>query len=61
VIDEKVSSDESVEVIYDAVRRSIAKNGPPAAIYNVSGANIGVGRALEDEGISTSTVFIAMN
>ncbi len=57
-IDEKVSSDESVDVIYEAVRRYIAKSGPPAAIYNVSGANIGVGRALEDEGISRSTVFI---
>ena len=56
-IDEKVSSDESVDVIYEAVRRSIAKNGPPAAIYNVSGANLGVGRALEDEGI-TSTLFL---
>lgn len=57
-IDEKVSSDESVDVIYDAVRRYISKNGPPAAVYNVSGANIGVGRALEDEGISQSTLFI---
>ena len=56
-IDEKVSSDESVDVIYEAVRRSIAKNGPPAAIYNVSGANFGVGRALEDEGISDTTLF----
>lgn len=57
-IDEKVSSDESVDVIYDAVRRYIAKSGPPTAVYNVSGANIGVGRALEDEGISQSTLFI---
>jgi len=57
-IDEKVSSDESVDVIYEAVRRYIAKNGPPAAVYNVSGANIGVGRALEDEGLSDKTVFI---
>ncbi len=56
-IDEKVSSDESVEVIYEAVRRSIAKNGPPAAIYNVSGANLGVGKALEDEGLSDTTLF----
>lgn len=56
-IDEKVSSDESVDVIYEAVRRSIAKNGAPAAIYNVSGANLGVGRALEDEGISETTLF----
>lgn len=57
-IDEKVSSNESVEVIYDAVRRYIGKSGAPAAIYNVSGANRGVGRALEDEGISGSTVFV---
>lgn len=57
-IDEKVSSDESVDVIYQAVRRYIAKSGPPAAVYNVSGANVGVGRALEDEGISQSTLFI---
>jgi LacI family transcriptional regulator len=57
-IDEKVSSNESVDVIYDAVRRYIGKNGPPAAIYNVSGANLGVGRALEDEGISKTTVFV---
>jgi LacI family transcriptional regulator len=57
-IDEKVSSNESVEVTYEAVRRYIGKNGPPAAIYNVSGANLGVGRALEDEGLSSSTVFV---
>lgn len=57
-IDEKLSSDESIEVIYDAVCRHIAKNGPPVAIYNVSGANLGVGRALEDQGISGSTLFL---
>ncbi|WP_341487552.1 substrate-binding domain-containing protein [Pararhizobium sp. A13] len=57
-IEEKVSSNESVDVIYEAVRRYIGKNGPPAAIYNVSGANLGVGRALEDERISNTTVFV---
>ncbi|TPK73902.1 substrate-binding domain-containing protein [Mesorhizobium sp. B2-4-18] len=57
-IDERVSSNESIEVIYEAVRRYIAKSGPPAAIYNVSGANLGVGRALEAEGLSNSTVFV---
>lgn len=57
-IDEKVSSNESIEVIYDAVRRYIAKNGPPSAIYNVSGANRGVARALEEAGIQKETVFI---
>ncbi len=57
-IDEKVSSNESIEVTYEAVRRYIGNSGPPAAIYNVSGANLGVGRAMEDEGISTTTVFV---
>lgn len=57
-IDEKLSSDESIDVIYEAVRRYIRNSGPPAAIYNVSGANLGVGRAMEDEGISATTVFI---
>jgi LacI family transcriptional regulator len=57
-IDERVSSMESTEVIYEAVRRYIAKFGPPSAIYNVSGANIGIGRALEDEGLGSKTIFI---
>ena len=57
-IDEKVGSDESVEVTYEAIRRYIAKSGPPAAIYNVSGANLGIGRGLEDEGLAGKTVFV---
>ncbi len=57
-IDERVSSNESIDVIYDAVRRYIAKSGPPAAIYNVSGANLGVGRALDAEGLSQTTLFL---
>lgn len=57
-IDEKVGSNESVEVIYDAVRHYISSHGPPSAIYNVSGANSGIGRALEDEGLALSTIFV---
>ncbi len=57
-IDEKLSSNESIEVIYEAVRRSIERHGPPVAIYNVSGANLGVGQALEDEGLRPQTLFI---
>jgi LacI family transcriptional regulator len=56
-IDEKVSSNESIDVTYDAVRRYIGNSGPPTAIYNVSGANLGVGRAMEDEGIGATTLF----
>ncbi|WP_441870734.1 substrate-binding domain-containing protein [Phaeovulum sp. W22_SRMD_FR3] len=57
-IEEKVSSDESPEVVYDAVRRYVAKSGPPAAIYNVSGANLGIARALEADGLKGRTIFI---
>ncbi|NBZ89325.1 substrate-binding domain-containing protein [Stagnihabitans tardus] len=57
-IEEKVSSDESVEVVYDAIRRHIAMHGAPGAIYNVSGANLGIGRALEDEGLAGKVVFV---
>jgi LacI family transcriptional regulator len=58
VIDEKVSSDEDVDVTYEAVRRYIASSGPPAAIYNVSGGNLGVGRALSEAGFAGETVFV---
>jgi LacI family transcriptional regulator len=57
-IDEKVSSHENIDVIYDAVRRYIKNFGPPTAIYNVSGANSGIGHALEDEGVGDRTIFI---
>jgi LacI family transcriptional regulator len=57
-IQDRVNSDETAEVVYQALRRYIAAHGAPAAIYNVSGANIGVGRALEDEGLAGKTVFI---
>ncbi len=57
-IEERVGSDESVEMTYEAIRRHIAQNGPPVAIYNVSGANLGIGRALEDEGLAGKTVFV---
>ncbi|HMS94547.1 MAG TPA: substrate-binding domain-containing protein [Tabrizicola sp.] len=57
-IEERVGSDESVEVTYEAIRKHIARSGPPDAIYNVSGANLGIGRALEDEGLGGKTVFV---
>jgi LacI family transcriptional regulator len=57
-IDEKVSSDESADIIFDALRAYIRRNGPPSAIYNVSGANLGIGRALEAEALVGKTVFI---
>ena len=57
-IDEKVSSDESADIVFDALQAYIRRNGPPSAIYNVSGANLGIGRALEAEDLVGKTVFI---
>ena len=57
-INEKVSSDESPDVTYDAIRQYVSKTGAPAAIYNVSGANLGIGRALEAENLVARTVFM---
>lgn len=58
LIDERVASHESVDIVYEAVRQDIAKHGPPSAVYNVSGANTGIGRALEAEGLASKTVFV---
>jgi LacI family transcriptional regulator len=57
-IDERVASNESVDIIYNALRLDISKHGPPTAIYNVSGGNVGIGRALEDEGLAAKTIFV---
>lgn len=58
VIDEKVSANETSDVIQDAVSRYISKSGPPSAIYSVSGGNLGIARALEEAGLSKKTIFI---
>ncbi len=57
-IEEKVGSDDRPEIIYDAIRQFVAQNGPPAAIYNVSDANLGIGRAMVDENLLGRTVFL---
>lgn len=55
---EKVSSEESPDIAFKAVRKYVEKSGAPAAIYNVSGANLGIARALEADNLVGKTVFI---
>lgn len=58
ILDERVSSNEDSLITHKSVSYYIEKNGPPAAIYNVSGANIGIGKALDEHGVAAEVVFI---
>lgn len=57
-VDERLNSNDSTDVVYANVRRYIADHGAPAAVYNVSGGNVGIGRALEAEGLDGKVIFI---
>ena len=50
-VEERVNSNDDTDQVYANVRRYIADHGPPVGIYNVSGGNVGIGRALEAEGL----------
>jgi LacI family transcriptional regulator len=55
---ERVNSNDDTDQVYANVRRYIADHGAPVGIYNVSGGNVGVGRALEAEGLGGTVIFI---
>lgn len=57
-IDERVSSNENSLISHKSVIQYIEKNGPPAAIYNVSGANLGIGKALNERNLVSDVIFI---
>jgi LacI family transcriptional regulator len=57
-VDERVNSNDNTDQVYANVRRYIADHGAPAGIYNVSGGNVGIARALEVEGLGGKVVFI---
>jgi LacI family transcriptional regulator len=57
-VDERVYSNDNSELVYKNVRRYIEDHGAPVGIYNVAAGNFGVGRALEDCGLSGKVVFI---
>ncbi|WP_349295134.1 LacI family DNA-binding transcriptional regulator (plasmid) [Thioclava sp. 'Guangxiensis'] len=57
-IQERVISNDNVERTEELLASHLASARPPGAIYNVAGANRGVGAALEHAGLSGKTVFI---
>ena len=57
-VDERVVSDELHDTTCEQILRYCAANGPPAAIYNLAGANRGVSAALEQSGNAEKTVFV---
>jgi LacI family transcriptional regulator len=57
-VDERVNSNDDTDRVYANVRRYIADHGAPVGVYNVSAGNVGIGRALEAEGLGGKVVFI---
>lgn len=57
-IEDRLTSNDVPEQAFEQVDRYIKSQGPPAAIYNVAGANRGVAKALEMCGSSTATLFV---
>jgi LacI family transcriptional regulator len=57
-VEERVNSRDQVEYSYQSVRKYIQEHGPPVGIYNVAGGNLGIARALQDEGLQGKVVFI---
>lgn len=56
--DERVLSDDVPETTSELLRAYFEKNGVPAAIYNIAGANRGVASALESYGAERDTFFV---
>jgi LacI family transcriptional regulator len=57
-VDARVNSNDQIEYSYQSVRKYIEEHGPPVGIYNVAAGNVGIARALHDEGLQGKTVFI---
>ncbi|WP_216671206.1 LacI family DNA-binding transcriptional regulator [Mangrovicoccus sp. HB161399] len=57
-IEERVIVDDDPGNAHAQFSQYIEANGPPAAIYNVAGANRGLARALKDIGRAEETVFV---
>lgn len=57
-IDERVIVDDDPDNSFLHIHQYIQSHGPPAAIYNVAGANRGLARALEDYEKAEETIFV---
>lgn len=57
-IEDRLISDDVPETTFDYIKSYIESNGPPAAIYNVAGANRGIAMAIEHTNCSRDTIFV---
>ena len=57
-VEERVNSDDDIESAYRNVRRYIEERGPPVGVYNVAAGNVGIARALGEEGLGGKAVFV---
>ncbi|WP_027684206.1 LacI family DNA-binding transcriptional regulator [Rhizobium leguminosarum] len=57
-IDKKFDSRCDSVFVHRSISEYLAQNAPPLAIYNVSGGNAGIAKALVDHGIEDDVVFI---
>lgn len=57
-VDERVHNSDDIEHSYRNVRRYIEEHGPPAGVYNVAAGNVGIARALKEEGLDGKVVFV---
>ena len=57
-VDERVNSADDSDFVFQNVRRYIEEHGAPAGIYNVAAGNVGIGRALEAEGLAGKVISI---
>ena len=55
---ERVHSNDDVEYTQNSIRNYIAEHESPIGIYNVAGGNLGIARALADEGLKGKVTFI---
>jgi LacI family transcriptional regulator len=57
-VEERVNSNDDIESAYQNVRRYIEEHGPPVGVYNVAAGNVGIARALGEEGLGGKAVFV---
>ena len=55
---ERVNSNDELEFSYSSVAKYVAERGPPLGVYNVSGGNEGIARALREARLRDRVVFI---
>jgi LacI family transcriptional regulator len=57
-IKESVYSSDTSEESYKHVKNYIRDNGPPLAIYNISGGNLGIAEAIKENHFNNQVIFV---